>query len=90
MTTGCRMFLVDRWIRGVQKGQEGCAHWEGVGPWRVGWSLTCLGPRRQAKGQQEQEQEWLHLSQEAAQVGATGASSVLLAPRKGRGCRWAH
>lgn len=26
MTTGYRMFLVDRWIRGVQKGQEGYAH----------------------------------------------------------------
>lgn len=63
MTTRCRMFLVDRWIKGVQKGQEGCAHCgmgSGLGGW--GWSLTCLGPGRQAKGQQEQEQEWLHLS----------------------------
>lgn len=76
--------------QGCAEGPGGlCPLWEGVGPWGR-WSLTCLGPRRQAKGQQEQEQEWLHLSQETAQVGATGASSVLLAPRKGRGCRWAH
>ena len=45
----------------------------------LGWgcTLTCLGPRRQAKGQQEQEQEWLHLPREAAQVGAAGASALL-------------